>query len=374
MISSTLNRASKRKSAREAFTNESGAIDLGSIMVGIIVIGIIGGVIAATVFAVIPWSQDNAAKSSLDSVATAESAYAGFTSDNGSQYFGNLSDLNGVSTSHGVNKNLLPVNDKLNVAATGEGDAADYAGIVKSDTGKYFYITSGNTKALPGGTTLAGAKAAANTATGKTFTWTNTNGTSDTPGTGTNLVDNGAADAGSGSDNGSSAGSFQAGVGFQAADPDSTTAYNFHESSIDNGGYLLHLEGAYSETEDNSKPVYDAILPLVDPNAPTVGSGNDDVYPAGNQWSISSYSGTRNYFRPESVTLSDTSGKIVTYSTATATTLQLQNGNSYGFDSLLPSSVTAAQADSIQAAKNAGTLTVDLVIEGQVFHFIENNS
>ena len=50
------------------FKNEDGAIDLASIMVGVIVVGLIGGVIAATVFAVIPWAQDNAAKQQLDSL------------------------------------------------------------------------------------------------------------------------------------------------------------------------------------------------------------------------------------------------------------------------------------------------------------------
>ena len=38
--------------------NEAGAIDLASIMVGIIVIGLIGGVVASTIFAVIPWTQE----------------------------------------------------------------------------------------------------------------------------------------------------------------------------------------------------------------------------------------------------------------------------------------------------------------------------
>jgi hypothetical protein len=66
-----------RSNMKEAFRNEEGAIDLASIMVGIIVIGLIGGVIAATVFAVIPWAQDNAAKQQLDAVNTAQSAKAG---------------------------------------------------------------------------------------------------------------------------------------------------------------------------------------------------------------------------------------------------------------------------------------------------------
>ena len=62
-----------RRNFRTAFRGASGVIDLASIMVGIIVIGIIGGVIAATVIAIIPWSQDSAARSNLDAVRTAQS-------------------------------------------------------------------------------------------------------------------------------------------------------------------------------------------------------------------------------------------------------------------------------------------------------------
>lgn len=62
------------------FRNEAGAIDLASVMVGIIVIGLIGGAIAATVFAVIPWTQDKAAKQQIDSLVSAQSAYRGLSS------------------------------------------------------------------------------------------------------------------------------------------------------------------------------------------------------------------------------------------------------------------------------------------------------
>ena len=62
------------RSFRDALRSPEGAIDLASIMVGVLVIGIIGGIIAATVFSVIPWSQNEAAKGNLDAVKTAESA------------------------------------------------------------------------------------------------------------------------------------------------------------------------------------------------------------------------------------------------------------------------------------------------------------
>jgi hypothetical protein len=51
----------------------AGAIDLASIMVGVIVLGVIASVIAATVFVVIPWAQDNAAKGDLGAVREAQS-------------------------------------------------------------------------------------------------------------------------------------------------------------------------------------------------------------------------------------------------------------------------------------------------------------
>jgi hypothetical protein len=68
-----LRRVRTKKVQLRAFGLDLGAIDLASIMVGVLVIGIIAGVISATVFAVVPWSQDNAAKSNLDSIHTAES-------------------------------------------------------------------------------------------------------------------------------------------------------------------------------------------------------------------------------------------------------------------------------------------------------------
>lgn len=78
--------------------SSKGAIDLASIMVGIVVIGLIGGVIAATIFAVIPWAQDNAAKNQLDAIATAQSAYAGLAASEASG-LGSLTSFNFQPTS-----------------------------------------------------------------------------------------------------------------------------------------------------------------------------------------------------------------------------------------------------------------------------------
>jgi type II secretory pathway pseudopilin PulG len=99
------------------------AIDLASIMVGVIIIGLIGGVIAATVFAVIPWSQDKAAKQQLDSIHTAQNAAYGLSSDaqaaassgmtpNSFQSSADLAKYNLLST--GANYCTIPSTDKKN--------------------------------------------------------------------------------------------------------------------------------------------------------------------------------------------------------------------------------------------------------------------
>ena len=126
----------------EAFKNEEGAIDLASIMVGIIVIGLIGGVIAATVFAVIPWAQDNAAKQQLDSVASAESAYVGLSTQGTVASFGDATDLN--------NQKLFDATAaKVKIEKVGSGSGAHYAAATKSGSGQYFYMT--DTKTNPTG-------------------------------------------------------------------------------------------------------------------------------------------------------------------------------------------------------------------------------
>jgi type II secretory pathway pseudopilin PulG len=156
-------------SVKAAFTNEDGAIDLASIMVGIIVIGLIGGVIAATVFAVIPWAQDNAAKQQLDSVASAQAAYIGLSTDVGGitvqQSFGGApittTITNGVTSytlastgqktivsGTGATANTLfdGTNKKVAIGNIGLGNGAHYGAAVKSDSGKVYYISDSKTQ------------------------------------------------------------------------------------------------------------------------------------------------------------------------------------------------------------------------------------
>jgi type II secretory pathway pseudopilin PulG len=151
-----------RGNVKEAFKNEAGAIDLASIMVGIIVIGLIGGVIAATVFAVIPWAQDNAAKQQLDSVANAQSAYLGLSADGvagagAAASFGTKTQLN--------DKGLLATTAPVSIGTAGTGEGAHYGAVVKSASGSYFAISDTKTQPSAKQATLVAAKAAAGTFT-----------------------------------------------------------------------------------------------------------------------------------------------------------------------------------------------------------------
>ena len=112
------------------------AIDLASIMVGILVVGIIAGVVAATIFAVIPWAQDNAAKANLDAVATAQNAHKGFSAENGGFPYADYDTL--------VGNRLVTRSEKVN-ASVGN-DAKCYLAVSQSDSGKFFYNSSENSK------------------------------------------------------------------------------------------------------------------------------------------------------------------------------------------------------------------------------------
>jgi len=108
-----------------ALRSTHAAIDLASIMVGVVVVGIIGGVISATVFAVIPWAQDNAAKAALSSIATAESAVAG---------------IGGMYTSFDDLVQGGYMQDSETVNAVTSADSSCYVAVSLSPTGKIFYI------------------------------------------------------------------------------------------------------------------------------------------------------------------------------------------------------------------------------------------
>ena len=161
ILESVKNKSVDRKLSREIFVNENGAIDLASIMVGIIVIGIIGGVIAATVFAIIPWAQDNAAKANLNAVKQAQSVYAGFEASKAAGAISGNPELAFINpfeaalptttvaasdvASFGTYKQLqdrklLTANKTLNVATSANTQC--YVAASESGSGKVFWTDS----------------------------------------------------------------------------------------------------------------------------------------------------------------------------------------------------------------------------------------
>ena len=133
-----------RHEARLAFHNERGAIDLASIMVGVLVVGAIGGVIAASVFTVIPWAQDNAAKQQLDSIVSAQSAYIGLGSDphglpDGHPQ-GSYADSGLLETAGLLQRN----DDKYCTVYTEDGRG--YSAFSLSASGKLWHSTDKNTR------------------------------------------------------------------------------------------------------------------------------------------------------------------------------------------------------------------------------------
>jgi hypothetical protein len=143
----TTRRKRERKTLLAVLRGQNGAIDLASIMVGVLVIGIIGGVIAATVFAVVPWSQDEAAKGDLSAVKTAEAV---FTVSH--QGYGSLDELR-APTSFAVGGGA-PRQPAASVSATGKAllsaggnisisnNVAGYVVASTSATGHVFWLTS----------------------------------------------------------------------------------------------------------------------------------------------------------------------------------------------------------------------------------------
>jgi type II secretory pathway pseudopilin PulG len=134
----------KMDTIHKIVASSKAAIDLASIMVGVIVIGLIGGVIAATVFAVIPWAQDSAAKQQLESIVNAQNAYKGLSSDASYQLKG-AAKVNTYASSAALSENSL-----LQTGATyctePTGNAAGYVGYSKSATGRVFTVSHSNTK------------------------------------------------------------------------------------------------------------------------------------------------------------------------------------------------------------------------------------
>ena len=136
----------KELSSSSVFRNERGAIDLASIMVGIIVIGLIGGTIAATIFAVIPWAQDNAAKQQLDSIVSAENAYMGMSSAVPSPLPAGYA-TNSFADSAGLSgSNLLQAGSNYCVVTANAGKS--YQGYAASSSGNIWSVNDQNSNPI----------------------------------------------------------------------------------------------------------------------------------------------------------------------------------------------------------------------------------
>ncbi|KQO98182.1 hypothetical protein ASF30_08975 [Leifsonia sp. Leaf264] len=115
-----------------------GAIDLGSIMVGVIVIAIFAGIISVSVFAVIPWSQDEAAKQNLMSVADAEAvARTGFADGAPAAYL-NSAGLDGAE--------LLDADPDANLVVGTDATGSCWVALSRSGSGDPFFASSKHPK------------------------------------------------------------------------------------------------------------------------------------------------------------------------------------------------------------------------------------
>jgi len=185
------------------------ALDLASIMVGIIVIGVIGGVIAATIFAVIPWAQDNAARQQLASIHTAENALYGLSAAPDAALKGGVGSTT-FTNSAGLDANGLLVQNPKKYCVVATGDGQDYNAYSRSDSGKIFTAT--NYKKNPVITTSApclsdtgngvGGDGSGNTGDGTT----NPGDGTGTGGTGTNPTDGSGTGTGNTPSDGSDTG------------------------------------------------------------------------------------------------------------------------------------------------------------------------
>jgi hypothetical protein len=116
----------------EVLKNTKAAIDLASIMVGVLVIGVLASVIAVAVFAVIPWSQNEAAKSALNSVDEAQSVSFANAGSDGPGVYSGFSNL----VANGW------IEDSANADSATNFAGSCYVAVTRSDAGKFFYSTN----------------------------------------------------------------------------------------------------------------------------------------------------------------------------------------------------------------------------------------
>lgn len=132
----------------DAFKNEAGAFDLPSILVGVVVVGILTAGVLASIFGVIPFSQDKAAQQDLGAVTTAQGVYKAQGNKAGTVLPGTtFTTLATLKTETLIGTDV----DAAKVASSGDND--EWASASKSDSGKYYVATSKNsTPVLAAGT------------------------------------------------------------------------------------------------------------------------------------------------------------------------------------------------------------------------------
>ncbi|KQO98916.1 hypothetical protein [Leifsonia sp. Leaf264] len=117
------------------------AIDLASIMVGVIVIAIIGAIIAASVFTVIPWSQDEKAKVDLTAVKDIQ-AIAKLPAPGGVGRYLETADLTSGALAGFEGKK---VDDPGTLLVTTDQDGTCYVATSRSQSGQVvWYVTDKN--------------------------------------------------------------------------------------------------------------------------------------------------------------------------------------------------------------------------------------
>jgi len=129
-------------SYRSVFRGKDGIeVSIPNIIVAVAVsIALIAGTILGVVW-IVPWSQDNNAKSELGTVQSGEQLYYAQQNNYGTlaQLTSNGTDSNGNST----NSTLIAGKNKLNIAVSADGSG--YCAYIKSDHNTPYWVTEGST-------------------------------------------------------------------------------------------------------------------------------------------------------------------------------------------------------------------------------------
>ncbi|HEX9086498.1 MAG TPA: hypothetical protein VF867_03100 [Arthrobacter sp.] len=140
----------------DAFKNEAGAFDLPSILVGVVVVGILTAGVLASIFGVIPFSQDKGAQQNLGAIVTAEGVY---------KAQGNEAGGVAPGTAYGASAALVTAKLITADAATKvdiQSNGAHWSAATKSGSGTIYVSTDGApTPVVSASTTINAAAVAA---------------------------------------------------------------------------------------------------------------------------------------------------------------------------------------------------------------------